>query len=115
MQINLKQNEIELALKNYIAQQGISLYGKEIGITFTAGRKESGISAELTIEEIEIPFESEPDESAYKAKSVLGLVPAQLSLNDSAIQVTPQVSVVQEEEATVEVVTEEVKTNSLFS
>lgn len=51
MQINLKQNEIETALKQYIAQQGISLQGKNIYIAFTAGRKESGISAELSIED----------------------------------------------------------------
>lgn len=51
MQINLKQTEIEAALKGYIAKQGINLKDKEVSISFTAGRKESGISAEVTIEE----------------------------------------------------------------
>lgn len=51
MQINLKQVEIERALKNYIAQQGIDLYGKLIALSFTAGRKESGISVDISIEE----------------------------------------------------------------
>lgn len=55
MQINLKQYEIEVALKNYVAQQGISLYARDVSITFTAGRKESGISAEITIEDSDIP------------------------------------------------------------
>lgn len=51
MQINLKQAEIERAIKNYIAQQGIDMYGKEVTLAFTAGRKESGISVEISIEE----------------------------------------------------------------
>lgn len=56
MIINLKQTEIEAALKGYVAQQGISLTGKQVEISFTAGRKESGVSAELTIEEdVSIP------------------------------------------------------------
>ena len=56
MQISLKQNEIEVALKNYLSQQGISLYARDVSIAFTAGRKESGISAEITIEDADIPF-----------------------------------------------------------
>ena len=55
MQVNLKQHEIEAALKNFISQQGISLVGKRVGISFTAGRKETGISADMTIEESDIP------------------------------------------------------------
>lgn len=55
MNINLKQNEIEAALRQYIAQQGINLSGKEVKIAFTAKRNDSGLSAELSIEDIEIP------------------------------------------------------------
>jgi len=51
MQIQLKQSEIEAALKGYIAQQGINLTNKSITYTFTAGRKDSGISVELEIED----------------------------------------------------------------
>lgn len=51
MQITLRQREIEAALKGYVLQQGINLTGKTIAIAFTAGRKESGISAEIDIEE----------------------------------------------------------------
>ena len=62
MQINLTQSEIVVALKNYISQQGINLYGKEVSISFTAGRKESGISAAMDIEDIDLPQfgEAEP-------------------------------------------------------
>ena len=52
MQIILKQRDIELALKGYIAAQGIILANKTVEINFTAGRKESGISAEVDIDEI---------------------------------------------------------------
>lgn len=51
MQVQLKQSEIEAALKGYIAQQGINLTNKTITYSFTAGRKDSGISVELEIEE----------------------------------------------------------------
>lgn len=51
MQIQLKQAEIEAALKGYIAQQGINLTNKTISYNFTAGRKDSGISVELVIED----------------------------------------------------------------
>jgi len=62
LQINLTQSEIVVALKNYISQQGINLYGKEVSISFTAGRKESGISAAMDIEDIDLPQfgEAEP-------------------------------------------------------
>ena len=59
MIINLKQPEIEQALRAYVAAQGISLVGKDLSIAFTAGRRESGISAEISIEisidAVEIP------------------------------------------------------------
>lgn len=55
MIINLKQTEIEQALRAYVVAQGISLHGKDLTISFTAGRRESGISAEISIDEVEIP------------------------------------------------------------
>lgn len=51
MQVQLKQSEIEAALKGYLAQQGINLTNKTITCVFTAGRKDSGVSVELEIEE----------------------------------------------------------------
>ena len=55
MIINLKQTEIEQALRAYVVAQGINLHGKDLTISFTAGRRESGISAEISIDEVEIP------------------------------------------------------------
>lgn len=51
MQITLKQRNIEAALKQYIVAQGINLDGKKVSVEFTAGRKESGITAEIDIED----------------------------------------------------------------
>lgn len=55
MIINLKQTEIELALRAYVVAQGISLHGKDLSISFTAGRREAGITAEISIDDVEIP------------------------------------------------------------
>ena len=55
MQINLKQPEIEAALKLYITQQGINLQGKTVMIEFTSGRKNNGLSAEVSIEDSAVP------------------------------------------------------------
>ena len=51
MQIHLKQGEIEAALRMFIASQGINLTGKIVAVDFTSGRKDNGLSAEITIEE----------------------------------------------------------------
>lgn len=56
MQINLRQPEIIEALKQYIGGQGINLHGKKVDVEFTAGRKNSGLSAEISIEDdLELP------------------------------------------------------------
>lgn len=51
MQIILKQRDIEAAVKAYVVAQGISLDNKRVEINFTAGRKETGISVEIDIED----------------------------------------------------------------
>ena len=51
MQITLKQKEIKAALHMYLAAIGVALAGKAVEITFTAGRKEAGLSADVSIEE----------------------------------------------------------------
>lgn len=49
MQITLKQRDIELALKMYLSAQGISLLQRSFNVEFTAGRKDSGLSASIDI------------------------------------------------------------------
>jgi hypothetical protein len=51
MQIQLRQTEIVEALKQFITKQGISLKGKTVEISFTAGRKDAGLSADISIED----------------------------------------------------------------
>ena len=51
MQIQLKQAEIVAALKQYITKQGIDLSSKLVEIRFTAGRKDGGLLADVTIDE----------------------------------------------------------------
>ena len=65
MLIQLKQSEITAALRDYIVAQGINLNGKTVEISFTAGRKESGIYADISIENAgELPdfLTRDPDE-----------------------------------------------------
>jgi len=49
MQISLKQSEIVAAIYGYIETQGINLFGKNVDITFTSGRKGNGLSADVDI------------------------------------------------------------------
>lgn len=69
MQIILKQRNIEAALKQYIASQGINLDGKKVEVEFTAGRKESGITAEIDIDDYN-------DNGQPAALGIVGLVTA---------------------------------------
>lgn len=78
MQIQLRQSEIIAALKQYIVMQGISLAGKTVEIGFTAGRKETGISADINIDEgtqAQLPG-LDADEDEAPAKPTLSVVPA---------------------------------------
>ena len=49
MLIQLRQSEIEAALREYVVNQGINLTGRRVDISFTSGRKDNGISADLDI------------------------------------------------------------------
>jgi hypothetical protein len=95
MIVNLKQHEIETALRQYIAQQGININSKSVTVSFTAGRKETGISAELDIEDMEF---TTPEATVF--------IP-QISV------VEPTDSLINQEIAEAEADTE-VKTTSLF-
>lgn len=53
MRIQLKQHEIEAALKGYISQQGIAVDGKAVVMAFKSGRKSNGLSVVVLIDESE--------------------------------------------------------------
>lgn len=60
MRITLNQNEIEQALRNYVASQGIELRDKQVEVTLTAGRGANGFYAELNIQAKDCPAEAYP-------------------------------------------------------
>lgn len=63
MNIILKQDDIQKAVRMYVERQGIHLFNKTLDITFNMGRGDNGLSASLTIEDITIPgFTDTPDE-----------------------------------------------------
>lgn len=72
MEIQLKQSEIELALKDFIQKQGIQLRNRTVQIDFTSGRKENGITANLLISDlsIDIPL-LDPDEEPQPALTLV--------------------------------------------
>lgn len=103
MQINLTQSEIVVALKNYISQQGINLYSKEVSISFTAGRKESGISAAMDIEDIDLPQFGEAEPATLE---LVRSIPAELLVDTTSEEVKEEEPEPVEEAPT--------KTTSLF-
>lgn len=78
MQIQLKQVEIVAALKQYVTSQGFDLVGKAVEISFTAGRKEAGFSAEISIDDTQLPDLSDPSAT-----------PLTLVKGDAAVSVAP--------------------------
>ena len=83
MQIQLKQHEIVAAIKMYVAQQGINLAHRCVEVTFTAGRKESGLSADVSIEDqVEVPeFFMDAQDDPEANAPVLTVVKAAAELN----------------------------------
>jgi hypothetical protein len=77
MQIQLKQAEITAALHQYVASTGISLAGKTVEVKFTAGRGNTGLSADISIEDSAIPgVELAPSADAVKPTLSVVAAPA---------------------------------------
>ena len=76
MLVQLKQNELVAAIKQYLINEGINLDGKVVDVSFTAGRKEAGIYADINIEDNSIPDFGFPKDEDGEAKDtpVLKLV-----------------------------------------
>jgi hypothetical protein len=92
MQINLKQAEIVSALKAYIAAKGIDLTSKTVEIDFTAGRKNTGLSADITIEDFVVPmsaFEEPAKPALTVVKVVLTAEPYPASVQEETPEVAP--------------------------
>lgn len=67
MNIILKQADIEKALRQYVERQGFSLRNKTFAVGFTHGRGDNGLSASVTIEDIEIPGYTDGNDMVYPA------------------------------------------------
>lgn len=65
MQVILKQAEIIAAIKAHLSQKGMDLAGKSVEVSFTAGRKEAGLTADISIEEFgELPIGGDEEANA---------------------------------------------------
>jgi len=82
MQITLKQREIEAALRLYVTNNGINLNGKTVEIGFTAGRKEGGLIADISIEDT-----NQADEAPVKP---VVIAPAEPSAPEAAVATPAQ-------------------------
>lgn len=52
MEIHVKQNEIEAALRQYLTNQGTNLTGRSVFIVFTSGRNPAGLTAAIDIGDV---------------------------------------------------------------
>lgn len=69
MEINLKQSEIEVALRQYVASQGFNLTGRAVAITFTSGRTANGLTALVDIGDVtEVVAQDPPTLTARSAE-----------------------------------------------
>lgn len=75
MQLQLKQAEIKSALMMYVAAQGIVLAGKTVDIAFTSGRKDNGLSADITIEDTRVNGGEDPVEHTKPGLTVVAAAP----------------------------------------
>ena len=106
MQVQIKQAEIESAIRSFIANQGISLVGKEVKIDFTAGRKNGGLTADISIEDFS---------QKVVAETVTAVQATQIELPLATETVVPETPVVTEPEVDPGYSTTAPSTPSLFS
>ena len=86
VQIQLKQAEIEQAIKQYISKQGISLTSKAVEITFTAKRNDAGLMADVTIEDLGSVTDGDVPEREV-AKPALSVVTAPIATADTPLPI----------------------------
>ena len=86
VQIQLKQAEIEQAIKQYISKQGISLTSKAVEITFTAKRNDAGLMADVNIEDLGSVTDGDAPEREV-AKPVLSVVAAPVTVAETPLPV----------------------------
>lgn len=55
MQVSLKESELNVAVRQYLANQGINLTNKDVSIDFSATRGADGIKATIDIVDSDMP------------------------------------------------------------
>lgn len=58
MQVTLNQNEIEIAIQDYVAEQGIVISGRRVVVSLMAGRGPNGMSATIDISNKDTPVQA---------------------------------------------------------
>ena len=74
MKIILEQNDLDQAIYQYVESMGVSLEGKEVNMTFTAGRGANGNTVTVDIDPIgtnkQIEMNLDRDDSAQDAEAI---------------------------------------------
>lgn len=65
MQIQIKEVEIIAAIKEYLVRKGLNLHGKSLNVVFTARRNNSGLTADVEINDAGIPGFSDGSAPQY--------------------------------------------------
>lgn len=115
MLITLKQKEIEAGLRLYLTAAGISLVSKNVGVKFTAGRTEDGLTATVDIDEADATPEPQAETTTpvTRAVKVIKALPVKEEPAPAASP-TPEAIVPPAEEANDATYTEAKKPASLF-
>lgn len=89
MQLSLKQSELVVAVRQYVAKQGLNLNGKDVNVVFSATRGEDGIKATIDIDEADNGPEIAPNMPAQlrvvtAAPALAGIVNTPLTVATEA-------------------------------
>lgn len=77
MKLQLDQAEIETAVRDYVANQGIKIEGKTTTVKFSMTRGEAGLVADLTIDEAPVQAQTKVTTRAPRANTVGAAIESQ--------------------------------------
>lgn len=110
MKIQLSQANIVEGIKMYLQSQGIKMQGRDIQVLFTAGRKQSGLIADVDIEDnsdigspiTDVPYKGDdfiPYPEDTKPQSLEKAYPVQAEPADEEVIKEEEVETAQTEKA----------------
>ena len=99
MLIQLKQSEIETAIKEYIRNQGINLVGKDVQVSFTSTKSDKGLVVDLDIEgaslaDLTKPVETTPvvEQAVVSAQAPVAIAAAATTVKEALTAAVAQVA-----------------------